>query len=111
MIMPSTGNKNIFQKPLHFAFHGAIIPTHGLVAQLGAHHIRIVGVESSNLFKSTSKTPTFVLSTNVGVLNDVYFVNDVASLMFLGKHRIIATEGSNIILRSITSYRRQAMHH
>ena len=26
---------------------------YGLVAQLGAHHIRIVGVESSNLFKST----------------------------------------------------------
>ena len=27
----------------------------GLVAQLGAHHIRIVGVGSSNLLKSTSK--------------------------------------------------------
>ena len=26
---------------------------HGLVAQLGAHHIRIVGVEGSNPFKST----------------------------------------------------------
>ena len=25
----------------------------GLVAQLGAHHIRIVGVEGSNPFKST----------------------------------------------------------
>ena len=31
--------------------------------------------------------------------------DDVASLMFIGKHRIIATEGSNIIMRSITSYR------
>lgn len=27
----------------------------GLVAQLGAHHIRIVGVGSSNLLKSTNK--------------------------------------------------------
>ena len=26
---------------------------YGLVAQLGAHHIRIVGVGSSNLLKST----------------------------------------------------------
>ena len=31
------------------------IPVHGLVAQLGAHHIRIVGVEGSNPFKSTKK--------------------------------------------------------
>ncbi len=30
-----------------------IILRHGLVAQLGAHHIRIVGVGSSNLLKST----------------------------------------------------------
>ena len=29
----------------------------GLVAQLGAHHIRIVGVGSSNLLKSTNKKP------------------------------------------------------
>ncbi len=28
---------------------------YGLVAQLGAHHIRIVGVGSSNLLKSTKK--------------------------------------------------------
>ena len=28
---------------------------YGLVAQLGAHHIRIVGVGSSNLLKSTNK--------------------------------------------------------
>ena len=28
---------------------------HGLVAQLGAHHIRIVGVEGSNPFKSTKQ--------------------------------------------------------
>ena len=33
------------------------IPVHGLVAQLGAHHIRIVGVEGSNPFKSTNKPP------------------------------------------------------
>ena len=31
------------------------IRVHGLVAQLGAHHIRIVGVEGSNPFKSTKK--------------------------------------------------------
>ena len=31
---------------------------HGLVAQLGAHHIRIVGVGSSNLLKSTNKNAT-----------------------------------------------------
>ena len=31
------------------------IPVHGLVAQLGAHHIRIMGVEGSNPFKSTKK--------------------------------------------------------
>ena len=30
----------------------------GLVAQLGAHHIRIVGVGSSNLLKSTNKKIT-----------------------------------------------------
>ena len=30
----------------------------GLVAQLGAHHIRIVGVEGSNPFKSTKKKDT-----------------------------------------------------
>ena len=31
----------------------------GLVAQLGAHHIRIVGVGSSNLLKSTKRNTTF----------------------------------------------------
>ena len=31
------------------------IRVHGLVAQLGAHHIRIVGVEGSNPFKSTKR--------------------------------------------------------
>ena len=31
------------------------MPVNGLVAQLGAHHIRIVGVGSSNLLKSTNK--------------------------------------------------------
>ena len=31
----------------------------GLVAQLGAHHIRIVGVEGSNPFKSTNKNAAF----------------------------------------------------
>ena len=32
---------------------------YGLVAQLGAHHIRIVGVGSSNLLESTNKKPPF----------------------------------------------------
>ena len=31
---------------------------YGLVAQLGAHHIRIVGVEGSNPFKSTNRKAT-----------------------------------------------------
>ena len=34
------------------------IRVNGLVAQLGAHHIRIVGVEGSNPFKSTKKDNT-----------------------------------------------------
>ena len=38
-------------------FPGSIISLHGLVAQLGAHHIRIVGVGSSNLLKSTTREP------------------------------------------------------
>ena len=40
-------------------FCGGIIPAYGLVAQLGAHHIRIVGVGSSNLLKSTNKNAAF----------------------------------------------------
>ena len=43
--------------------------------------------------------------------NDVRFANDVCLTAHWGKHRIIATIGSNIIMRSITSYRRKAMHH
>ena len=35
------------------------MPVNGLVAQLGAHHIRIVGVGSSNLLKSTNKKSPF----------------------------------------------------
>ena len=101
-----------FRKKIDKAFlRGYNFSVAGLVAQLGAHHIRIVGVESSNLFKSTSKPPTFVDQTNVGGLHDIYFVNDVALIMFSGKHRIIATEGSNIILQSKAPYRRQAMLH
>ena len=33
--------------------YNALVNADGLVAQLGAHHIRIVGVGSSNLLKST----------------------------------------------------------
>ena len=54
MVCRFSQTKN-FRKALHFALHGAIIFMHGLVAQLGAHHIRIVGVEGSNPFKSTKK--------------------------------------------------------
>ena len=42
--------------------------THGPVAQLGAHYIRIVGVGSSNLLRSTKNIPT-----HSG--GDVYFAN------------------------------------
>ena len=40
---------------LTFNFTRTIMSSYlnGLVAQLGAHHIRIVGVGSSNLLKST----------------------------------------------------------
>lgn len=38
----------------------------GLVAQLGAHHIRIVGVEGSNPFKSTTKETSFVYQDKRG---------------------------------------------
>ena len=37
--------------------------------------------------------------------------NDVCLQAHKGKHRIIATVGSDIIMRSITSYRRMAIHH
>ena len=40
-------------KPDHEGYN--FVVTYGLVAQLGAHHIRIVGVGSSNLLKSTKK--------------------------------------------------------
>ena len=44
---------------LTFPASGSIILlAYGLVAQLGAHHIRIVGVEGSNPFKSTKKSTT-----------------------------------------------------
>ena len=42
-------------------------PSHGPVAQLGAHYIRIVGVGSSNLLRSTNeKTTTFVVVFSLG---------------------------------------------
>ena len=37
--------------------------------------------------------------------------NDVCLRAHKGKHRIIATIGSDIIMRSITSYRPMAIHH
>ena len=37
-------------------------------------------------------------ASDVGYVNDVSFGNDVASLMFRGKHHITASETSNIIL-------------
>ena len=52
------GHTILFESPLTSAFLEIIIVlTYGLVAQLGAHHIRIVGVGSSNLLKSTRKRP------------------------------------------------------
>ena len=47
------------------------IRVNGLVAQLGAHHIRIVGVEGSNPFKSTMKKALAYASA---------FFNDIRSL-------------------------------
>ena len=37
--------------------------------------------------------------------------NDVALLMFMCKHCIIATPGSNLMMQRITSFRPQAIHH
>ena len=37
-----------------------MVPHHGLVAQLGAHRIRIAGVGSSNLLESTKKKTTIL---------------------------------------------------
>ena len=47
-----------------FRKYNAPIP-HGPVAQLGAHYIRIVGVGSSNLLRSTNKKPHLSFWTNV----------------------------------------------
>ena len=44
---------------------------YGLVAQLGAHHIRIVGVEGSNPFKSTTKETSFVYQGKRGFFRSV----------------------------------------
>ena len=62
--------------------------------------------------KLTAKAVSFfndvcLAANDVGCANDVPYGNDVASLMFWGKHRIIATNGSNIIMQGITSYRRR----
>ena len=54
------------------------IRVNGLVAQLGAHHIRIVGVEGSNPFKSTNESTT--------LLDGAFFVTRsfYESKMYLG---------------------------
>jgi four helix bundle protein len=44
-------------------------------------------------------------ANDVGYANDVHFVNDVAIAYVFGKHHIIATIGSNIIMLRITSFR------
>ncbi len=41
---------------------------YGLVAQLGAHHIRIVGVEGSNPFKSTNKNTAILAVLFIGMV-------------------------------------------
>ena len=46
-------------------------------------------------------------ASDVAFGNDVYFVNDVTPEGVMGKHRIIANKMSNIIMRSITSYRQR----
>ena len=42
--------------------------TNGPVAQLGAHHIRIVGVVGSNPIRSTKRKPLFTDRTRVFVV-------------------------------------------
>ena len=49
-------NKLTLDKPHPCEYNFVVV--NGLVAQLGAHHIRIVGVEGSNPFKSTNKEAT-----------------------------------------------------
>ena len=44
---------------------------HGPVAQLGAHYIRIVGVEGSNPFRSTRKKTSFVHGTYEVFFNEI----------------------------------------
>ncbi len=96
----------------------------GGLAQLGEHLPYKQRVTGSSPVVPTNKKVSFVYRTKETFLNDVCLrqmmlappmmtasPDDVASLMFVGKHRIIANEMSNIIMRSITSYRRQPMHH
>ncbi len=87
----------------------------GGLAQLGEHLPYKQRVTGSSPVPPTIKKP---IARAIGFFNDVCLAaNDVVSLMmtltlmmcgfatFYGKHRIIASETSNIIMRSITSYR------
>ena len=75
------------------------------VAHPVERHLAKVEVASSSLVTRSNKKTTFVYQTNVvflndvclaandvGCANDVFFGNDAALLMFLGKHRIIAAK-------------------
>ena len=50
-------------------------------------------------------------TSDVDFASDVHFVNDVTPDGVIGKHHIIATAGSNIIMRSITSLLLKQKHH
>ena len=54
---------------------------YGLVAQLGAHHIRIVGVEGSNPFKSTTEKSTCFRKCFFQTVEKACFFEDVGAII------------------------------
>ena len=57
----------------------------GLVAQLGAHHIRIVGVVGSNPIRSTEKTP-FLLRDGVFYMESLPVVFNILAFTCVNLH-------------------------
>ena len=63
--------------------------TNGPVAQLGAHHIRIVGVVGSNPIRSTNRktlvhgTRVFVVFGKPNVRQDLSLPNELANILLL----------------------------
>ena len=63
--------------------------TNGPVAQLGAHHIRIVGVVGSNPIRSTKRKPLvhgtrgFVVFGKPNVKKDLSLSNELANILLL----------------------------